>query len=66
MDTDEGGTLDRDEIRDLARSLGNQLTDAQLDQAMIEMDEDGSGEVDFEEFFDWYATCASHFRGFAL
>eukprot|EP01043_Picozoa_sp_COSAG02_P059618 COSAG02_NODE_7632_length_2925_cov_1.298655_3_plen_70_part_00 len=60
MDMDEGGTLDRDEIRDLARSLGNQLTDAQLDQAMVEMDEDGSGEVDFEEFFDWYATCASH------
>jgi hypothetical protein len=55
MDSDEGGTLDRDEVRDLARSLGNQLTEAQLDQAMAEMDEDGSGEVDFEEFFDWYA-----------
>ena len=54
MDADEGGTLDREEIRLLARSLGNQLTDSQLDQAMKEMDEDGSSEVDFEEFFDWY------------
>lgn len=55
MDADEGGTLDREEIRVLARSLGNQLSEPQLDQAMREMDEDGSGEVDFEEFFDWYA-----------
>ena len=56
MDTDNGGTLDRHEIRNLARSLGNQLTEAQLDEAMGEMDDDGSGEVDFEEFFDWYVT----------
>ena len=54
MDADGGGTLDRDEIGNLARSLGNQLTDAQLDEAMAEMDEDGSAEVDFEEFFEWY------------
>ena len=53
MDADHGGTLDREEIRNLARSMGNQLTEGLLDLAMSEMDEDGSGEVDFDEFFDW-------------
>ena len=86
MDTDDGGTLDRGEIRILARSLGNQLTgipqsyitafrldtdkslgnlrvaiDEQLSQAMAEMDEDGSGEVDFDEFFEWCARLRTVF-----
>lgn len=89
MDTDDGGSLDRGEIRILARSLGNQLTgisqsdimashlgphkllrhlriatDEQLSQAMAEMDEDGSGEVDFDEFFEWYARLRTVFSSF--
>jgi hypothetical protein len=56
MDEDGGGVLDRDEIRSLARAMGVKLTDGELKDAMQEMDEDGSGEVDFEEFYQWWTV----------
>jgi hypothetical protein len=56
------GTLDEDEVRQLALELGDDsadpplqpLTDAQLAEAMAEMDADGNGSVDFEEFWAWW------------
>ena len=30
------------------------LTEAELDAALVEMDRDGSGEVDFNEFWQWW------------
>ena len=56
MDEDGGGVLDRDEVRSLARAMGVKLTDGELRDAMAEMDEDGSGEVDFEEFYQWWTV----------
>ena len=56
MDEDGGGVLDRDEVRSLARAMGVKLTDGELKDAMAEMDEDGSGEVDFEEFYQWWTV----------
>ena len=56
MDEDGGGVLDKDEIRSLARAMGVKLTDGELKDAMAEMDEDGSGEVDFEEFYHWWTV----------
>eukprot|EP01050_Picozoa_sp_SAG11_P011348 SAG11_NODE_1196_length_5545_cov_17.791407_3_plen_193_part_00 len=32
------------------------MTDAQIDAAMAAMDEDGSGEIDFEEFSVWFSN----------
>ena len=56
IDADGSGTLDGPEIRQLARKLGytNELTREQLVDAMLEMDGDDSGEVDFDEFYDWW------------
>ena len=54
IDTDGGGTLDRGEIKALADKLGVAMSKRELDLAMKEMDEDGSGEVDFEEFAEWW------------
>jgi len=48
QDEDGGGTLDREEIRKLAKRLGKRLTESKLDEAMGEMDSDASGEVDFD------------------
>ena len=54
LDTDGSNALDRAEVAELARHLGKKLADNQLDTAMAEMDRDGSGEVDFQEFLAWW------------
>ena len=48
------GTLERDEVRALAQKLHlGVLSEQALDDAMRLMDEDGSGAVDFQEFYRW-------------
>lgn len=59
IDEDNSGSLDRDEIQNLAGRLGKHLTIAQLDEAMDEMDEDGGGAVEFDEFVAWWMDTAS-------
>jgi Ca2+-binding EF-hand superfamily protein len=54
IDADRGGTLDRSEIKQLAKRLGKRLSEKQLHEAMMEMDADGSGEVAFDEFVSWW------------
>lgn len=39
----------------LARDLGLPLSKREIDEAMREMDEDGSGEIDFDEFAGWWS-----------
>jgi hypothetical protein len=57
IDLDGNGTLERNELDTLAqRLLHRPLSDKELDQAMRDMDEDGSGEVDFEEFLEWWRS----------
>ena len=47
--------LEREEIASLALEMETPLTDRELDVAMATMDADNSGEVDFDEFSEWYA-----------
>lgn len=55
IDLDANGTLERSELDTLAqRLLHRPLSEKELDKAMRDMDEDGSGEVDFEEFLEWW------------
>lgn len=55
VDTDGGGSIDKDEVKRLARTLfDTDLSPLELKRVMKEMDPDGSGEVDFEEFCTWY------------
>lgn len=54
IDTDGGGTLDRDEIDEMALILGMNFNKAQMDAAWAFMDHDSSGEVDFDEFKNWH------------
>jgi calmodulin len=54
IDEDGGGSLDRDEIKQLAKKLGKRISEKQLNEAMQEMDADGSGDVVFEEFYHWW------------
>ena len=56
LDGDGSGELEEEEIRVLAEQLGNSLSDAELEIAMAAMDADGSGAVDFAEFYEWWIT----------
>ena len=60
------GALDREEIRVLSKKMHKRLSEEQLDAAMRAMDEDGSGEVDFPEFFKWFTSDAVSRSSFAL
>ena len=54
IDEDCSGYLDRGELGHLAERAGRHLNERQLDDAMRTMDVDGSGQVDFEEFANWW------------
>lgn len=55
LDIDGTGVLQRDQVRRLVQEIdGTELSDEDLDAAMADMDDDGNGTVDFEEFSDWW------------
>ena len=56
VDTNHSGHIDRDEVAELARSLGHHLTKAELDASMDLMDTNGDGLITFEEFAAWITT----------
>ena len=50
FDQSDTGFLDLDEFRDAIKSLGITLTDLQYSELVVEIDLDGNGEIDSEEF----------------
>lgn len=50
FDEDGEGTIGRSELGDLLEALGENLTANEVDEMLAEVDEDGSGQVDFDEF----------------
>ena len=54
LDADQSGLLDMDEIGVLCVSLGIDLNESQVRALMRVIDADGTGAVDFEEFFAWF------------
>ena len=56
IDADGGGTLDIEEMKQLFKDLGLELTQDQEATVMSRIDTDGSGEIDFDEFFTWYSS----------
>ena len=52
-DIDSSGAIDRYEFGLMVRDMCVPLTDDELDDAFAEMDEDGSGEIDIDEFKGW-------------
>ena len=58
LDLDGNGTLEGSEILAMSTRLGQDMSDAQCDEAMQAMDADGNGAVTFEEFKDYWLTNA--------
>mmetsp|Transcript_23355 Transcript_23355/g.37949 ORF Transcript_23355/g.37949 Transcript_23355/m.37949 type:complete len:114 (-) Transcript_23355:340-681(-) len=50
FDADNSGSISRSELKKLMKNLGQTLSDAELDAMMDEVDTDGNGEIDFDEF----------------
>jgi Ca2+-binding EF-hand superfamily protein len=50
FDTDGSGAIDRKELKRLMKKLGQALSEAEIDAMMNEVDENGDGEISFEEF----------------
>lgn len=50
FDVDKGGTIDLRELKDMLKSVGQDLNEDELKEIIEDFDEDGSGEIDFEEF----------------
>ena len=60
IDTDGGGELDLDEVRQLLTRLnGEPPSEAELDKVFTEMDADGGGTVSLEEFLAYADTHAA-------
>lgn len=48
MDKDSSGKVSASELKQVMRSIGERLTDDDIDEIMRELDMDGDGEVDYE------------------
>ncbi|KAL5018743.1 hypothetical protein ScPMuIL_004465 [Solemya velum] len=55
FDKDDDGTITADELGTVMRSLGQDPTEAELQDMMNEVDADGNGTIDFEEFLQMMA-----------
>ena len=61
FDVEQRGTISVKEIRNLHLKLGEPMNEQEADVAMKELDQDGSGEVNFHQFLYWWAE--SHKNG---
>lgn len=46
FDHDNSGTISTDELRNVLKSIGEDLTDTEIDEMMRQVDVDGSGTID--------------------
>jgi len=56
FDTDQTGYIETRQLKGLLRKLGEDLPDSALDQAFKQLDGDGSGEIEFFEFAEWFTS----------
>uniref|UniRef100_A0A2P2IX10 Caltractin n=1 Tax=Rhizophora mucronata TaxID=61149 RepID=A0A2P2IX10_RHIMU len=50
FDTDGSGNIDARELNVAMRALGFEMTEEQINQMIADVDKDGSGAIDFDEF----------------
>jgi calmodulin len=62
VDTDGGGSLDKKEIKQLVKSMGDRMSAMQLNTAMEKMDPERSGGVTFPAFAKWWKYKQQEYR----
>lgn len=55
-DEDRSGYIDVKELKSLLEKLGEELSEEELEKAFKELDGDGSGEIEFFEFVEWFTS----------
>ena len=60
IDMDRSGQLDRAEVSMLLESLGQRMSNSELDKVMEDLDDSGDGSVDFQEFKVWWEKRTYH------
>ncbi len=62
-DVDNSGSIDINEVSEMMREeLHEPIDGADLEDCMAEMDKDGNGVIDFEEFLDWFTSDSAYGR----
>ena len=73
LDTDSSGTLEHDELKDLAlwvfdsfhpggEALSAEAQDTEVQKLLGKMDDDGNGMLSLEEFADWFRETSESLR----
>jgi Ca2+-binding EF-hand superfamily protein len=57
VDEDKGGTISPQELGSLMETLGLKPNQEELDAMIREIDEDGNGEIEFDEFVQVLTLC---------
>merc|ERR1719240_2326782 len=55
-DEDRSGYIGVKELKELLEKLGEELSEEELEQAFRELDQEGSGEIEFFEFVEWFTS----------
>jgi len=63
FDKDGSGAIDKDELAELSKSLGFELSPEELELALKDLDLNGDGVVDLHEFKRWYFTGMKPYNG---
>lgn len=56
LDEDGGRGIDADELTDLANGLRLNMTRAEIEEAVGQIDATNSGEIEFHEFYQWWIS----------
>ena len=56
FDVDSNGRIDAAELKELAAKLGQAWSDEHATSVLAEIDEDGGGTIDMEEFKRWFLS----------
>merc|ERR1719183_1405928 len=59
VDANGSGRIELSELDGVLRSLGMSTDSDKVNQAMLVLDKDGSGDVSFEEFWEWWQFSAT-------
>ena len=63
FDKDGSGSIDKEELANLSKELGSELTEEQLQNALKDLDLNGDGVIDINEFARWYFSGMKPYSG---
>ncbi len=57
VDSDNSGYISKNELAEMLKQLGRDTSIEKFDEGFKKVDCDNSGQIDFEEFYQWYKNC---------